>query len=153
MPTVKDILDRKPRDVAKIDVSATVHDAAALMNQRKIGALVVTRGDNVVGIFTERDVLMRVVACRADPDTTRVEEVMTSPVACCRTTTSIEECRSVMTSKRIRHLPVVRGGLIVSMLSIRDLMRVDMERMDEEIKFLHAYLYQVPPKGSSERSS
>ena len=46
-----------------------------------------------------------------------------------------------------------RGGLIVSMLSIRDLMRVDMERMDEEIKFLHAYLYQVPPKGSSERSS
>ncbi len=141
MPTVKDILDRKPRDVAKIDADATVQDAAALMNQLKIGALVVTRGENVVGIFTERDVLMRVVACRADPDTTRVEQVMTSPIACCRSTTTIDECRAVMTSKRIRHLPVVEENRLMGMISSGDILAHEAAASRETIQYLHEYLY------------
>ena len=141
MPTVKDILERKPNDVAQIAAEATVHAAAKLMNQLKIGALVVTRGDTVVGIFTERDVLTRVVARRADPAATRIEEVMTTPIACCQTSTTLEECRAVMTSKRIRHLPVVEENRLLGMISSGDILAHEAATHKETIQYLHEYLY------------
>ena len=106
MPTAQDILANKSTEVAIIGEEATVMEAAKIMSDRRIGSLVVGRREKVVGIFTERDVLNRVVAQHLDPQTTFVKDVMTTPVACCQPTTKLAECRGVMTEKRIRPMTV-----------------------------------------------
>lgn len=141
MPAAQTILDRKGTDVATVDQDTTVLDAAKLMNERRIGALVVTSGDRVVGIFTERDILNRVVAVDKPPGTTRVSEVMTSPMACCRRNTKLAECKAVMTAKRIRHLPVVENGRLYGMISSGDILWSDSVDQQATIEYLQEYLY------------
>jgi CBS domain-containing protein len=141
MTTVSDILAKKGTAVASIGRDSTVLDAAHAMNERRIGALVVTEGDSVVGIFTERDVLTRVVAPQRDPATTRVAEVMTASVACCRPDTRLEECRTVMTDRRIRHLPVVDEGRLVGIITSGDVLASEMAAKNETIEYLHAYVH------------
>jgi len=141
MSSAESILSRKGTDVATIDREATVLDAAKMMNARRIGALVVTGGDNVVGIFTERDVLNRVVAVGKPADKVKVGEVMTSPMACCRRDTKLAECRAVMTAKRIRHLPVVESGKLYGIISIGDLMASEVADQQQTIEYMHQYLY------------
>lgn len=141
MPNAQSILDRKGTDVATIDRAASVLDAARLMNQRRIGALVVTSGDNVVGIFTERDILNRVVAAEKAPADTQVSDVMSSPMACCHRETPLSECRSIMTTKRIRHLPVVEEGKLYGLISSGDLLATEVAHQQTTIEYLHEYLY------------
>jgi len=141
MHTVGQILQKKGSSVASIDANATVLDAAKLMNERRIGALVITRGENVVGIFTERDILNRVVAAGRPAAETRVHDVMTSPIACCRRDTTDTECRSVMRGKRIRHLPVVEDGRLLGIISIGDIIEDQDAQKQETIQYLHEYLY------------
>ena len=141
MPSAKLILDRKGSDVATIDQKATVLDAAKLMNQRRIGALVVTNGDRVVGIFTERYILNRIVAAGKEPKATPVGEVMTSPMACCRRDTRLAECKAVMTDKRIRHLPVVEDGKLYGMISSGDILATESDDRQATIEYLEEYLY------------
>src|SRR5436309_1385471 len=102
MATVRDMLAKKGSDVITIAPSETVLRAAELMNDRGIGGLVVAERGRPVGIFTERDILRRVVAQQRDPTTTRVADAMTSPVIACAPETSVEECAAMMTAKRIR---------------------------------------------------
>ncbi len=142
MPTAQDIITKKPKDVAIIDEEATVMEAAKIMSDRHIGSLVVGRLDNVVGIFTERDVLNRVVARHCDPSETIVKDVMTTPVACCQPTTKVAECRSVMTKKRIRHLPVVEDNRLVGMISSGDILAMENEEQQQTIEYMHEYLYE-----------
>ena len=141
MKTVADLLARKSSGVASVDRHATVVEAARLMNARKIGSLVVTEGDRVVGIFTERDVLNRVVAAGRDPVKSRVGDLMTTPVACCTSATTLDECRSVMREQRIRHLPVVNDGRLEGIVSIGDLNQYDAVDQEETIRYLNEYLY------------
>ena len=141
MPTAKSILDEKGTDVATVSSESSVLDASKLMNERRIGALVVITGDRVVGIFTERDMLTRIVAAGRTPDGTRVAEVMTSPMACCRRDTSIAECKGVMTSKRIRHLPVVEDGKLYGMISSGDVLAGEVAAQQATIEYLHEYLH------------
>ncbi len=141
MYTVEHILNKKSSPVATVDAEATVLDAAKLMNERHIGALVVTRRDKVVGIFTERDVLNRVVAVQSSPASTFVKDVMTTPVACCRRDTKESECRAVMRRKRIRHLTVVEDDRLVGIISIGDIIEDENAEKDETIHYLHEYLY------------
>ena len=136
------ILNRKGADVATVDRSATVLDAAKLMNGRRIGALVVTSGEHAVGIFTERDLLNRVVAAGKQVGEICVGDVMTSPMACCRRDTPLAECKMVMTDKRIRHLPVVEDGKLFGLISIGDIMAVERADQDATIEYLHEYLYR-----------
>lgn len=143
MAAVEQILDRKGHHVYRVDEEASVLAAARLMNEHRIGALVVTRGEKVVGIFTERDILCRIVAAQRDPASTRVGEVMTSPVACCEPQTTREECRAVMRHRRLRHLPVVRGGTLVGMISIGDLLEAAEQDQEKTIRYLYEYLYAV----------
>ncbi len=142
MPTVQDILAKKSDDVAIIEEEATVKEAAKIMSDRRIGSLVVGRGEKVVGIFTERDVLCRVVALHLDPLETSVKDVMTTPVACCQPTTKLAECRSVMTEKRIRHLPVVEDNRLVGMISSGDILALEDRQQERTIEYLHEYLYE-----------
>ncbi len=141
MNTVQRILNKKSGDVATIEAGSTVLDAARLMNERRIGALVVTSGEKVVGIFTERDILNRVVAAERPPAQTSVKEVMSAPVAVCRRETTEAECRTVMRGNRIRHLPVVEDDRLVGIISIGDIIEEESAEKDETISWLHEYLY------------
>ncbi len=141
MPSVDHILTKKGREVVRIDQDATVLEAARLMNERHIGALVVTRSDKVVGIFTERDVLNRIVAKQRNPAETRVQEVMTAPVACCASSTTRAECRAVMKNRRIRHLPVVDDGRLMGMVSIGDILEDEGAEQEETIRYLYEYMH------------
>jgi CBS domain-containing protein len=112
------------------------------MNDHKVGAVVVADEGRLVGMFTERDVLRRVVGERRDPVTTLVGAVMTSEVVCCTPETSIEEARGAMKNRRIRHLPVVDGeGHLMGMISIGDLNAYHVNSQEQTIHLLHEYLY------------
>lgn len=142
MATVKDILARKGTQVRSIGPGATVLQAAQTMNEHKIGALVVLEDDHIVGMFTERDVLRRVVGEERAPATTAVADVMTAEVACCTPQTSIEEARTAMKDRRIRHLPVVDGeGHLLGLVSIGDLNAFEAASREETIFWMHEYLY------------
>ena len=142
MATVRDILQKKGGQVHTIEPMASVLDATKYMNRHKIGALVVQAGDRIVGIFTERDVLMRVVADERNPSRTLVEEVMTSEIACCGLDTDFEEVSAVMKNRRIRHLPVVDAdGRLQGLVSIGDLNAFDADGKETTIHFLSEYIH------------
>lgn len=141
METVEELLAKKPARVMNVGAEATVLEAAKLMNHHRIGALVVTRGEEVVGIFTERDILNRIVAEQRDAAKVAVRDVMTTPVACCTRATTLDECRSVMTNKRIRHLPVVEDNKLLGMVSSGDILAQQSAQQQETIRYLHDYLY------------
>jgi CBS domain-containing protein len=142
MSTVKDILAIKGPKVVSVGPDATVFNAALVMNEHRIGALVVRRGDEVVGMFTERDVLQRVLAQQLDPAHTRVEEVMSREVVCCTPETPLDEVRSAFKNRRIRHLPVVDGERhLAGMVSIGDLNAYESAAQEQTIHLLHEYLY------------
>jgi CBS domain-containing protein len=143
MATVQAVLDRKGGQVVTIAVADLVLAAATLMNERSIGGLVVMDGDRVVGMFTERDILRRVVAAQRDPTSTTVGEVMTTPVAYCRRDTRLEECRAVMTERRIRHLPVVDERGVCGIVTIGDLMAHEVTDHEATIQYLNEYIFGV----------
>src|SRR5215471_19285379 len=121
MPTVQDVLAVKGTMVHSIAPTATVLEATQKMNTHKLGALLVMHEGQVAGIFTERDVLRRVVAEQRDPSRCTVAEVMTSDVICCQPDDDLDEISSVMQQKRVRHVPVCDGnGRIMGMISIGD---------------------------------
>ncbi|HUI26974.1 MAG TPA: CBS domain-containing protein [Candidatus Kryptonia bacterium] len=122
-----------------------VSQAVRVMTDSNVGIVAVLEGDRLVGVFSERDVVRRVAAKGLDPSTSRVGDVMTRDLVICDESEEYRAAMRMMDQANIRHLPVVRDGRLVSMLSVRDLMRVDMQRMGDELKFLHEYLYTVPP--------
>ena len=120
-----------------------VIDAAMMMNTRHIGSILVLDDDrHVLGVFTERDVMRRIVAEHRDPDTTRLAEVMTSPVACAQPNTTTDEMRAVMREKRIRHIPVVDedDDRVVGMISIGDLNQAEINTQVQTIRYLQQYI-------------
>ena len=143
MGTVRDILTRKGSQVFSIGPNASVLDAALLMNEHMVGSLVVIDDDRgVVGMFTERDVLRRVVGEQRDPATTRVAEVMSHEVACATPATTIEEARGAMKNRRIRHLPLVDGDRrLLGLISIGDLNAHEATSQEQTIHLLQEYLY------------
>jgi CBS domain-containing protein len=120
MDTVFDLLHAKDRRVIATAPAATIRQATRLMNDHAIGSLLVTSGNRLVGIFTERDVLRRVVAEGRSPDSTTVAEVMTSDVVCCTPESSVEEVADLMRRRRVRHVPVLAGDEVVGLVSIGD---------------------------------
>jgi CBS domain-containing protein len=142
MATVRDILRGKGIHVLSVSPQASVLDAAMLMNERKIGSLAVLRGEQLIGIITERDILQRVVVPRRDPGTTPVEEVMTTEVVCCKPHTPLDEARGVMKNRRIRHLPVLdEDRQLCGMVSIGDLNAWDTHDHEVTIHVLEEYIH------------
>ena len=143
MATVSVILNEKrPGPVLTAERSETVLSATQRMNEFSVGSLIVTDDGRLCGIFTERDVLRRVVAEQRNPAETLVGAVMTTQVACCSGDTSIEEVRAIMKSHRVRHLPVVdsAGGLI-GIVSIGDLNAHLSNDREVTLHFLNEYLH------------
>ena len=142
MPRVSLLLDRKGTDVTTIEPSARVIDAATLMNRRRIGALVVVDAGRVVGMFTERDVLRRVVAERLDPAAVSVGEVMTRDVVWCSPDDGLEQARKLFMQRRVRHLPIIdEAGHLAGLISIGDLNAHDLTGTKVHVQALEAYLY------------
>ncbi len=136
---IKDVIrDREPYSVRD---TATVMDAAEFMSSRKIGAVCVLDDDGrLLGIFSERDVLNRVVIPRRDPSTVKIREVMSELRAVIRCDETPHDALERMERVGTRHLPVVDGDRWVGMLSMRDLMRVELSEQGDEIKLLHEYI-------------
>lgn len=143
MATVHDVLDSKPSNrVLTISPAASVLDAVEKMNELKVGGLVVMEDGQVLGIFTERDVLRRVVGEMKKPSTTSINEVMTRDVVCVSPDTEIDEVSSLMKDHRIRHVPVcdpVRG--LVGMISIGDVNAFHAGHREATIHYLNEYIY------------
>ena len=140
--TVKNILADKGGHVWSVGPGATVLDAALLMNEHKIGALLVMEGGQLAGIFTERDVLRRVVGEARNPASTPVADVMSREVICCSPEMTLEEARGVMKNRRIRHLPVMEGDdHLLGLVSIGDLNAHQEHAQERHIHLLNEYLY------------
>jgi CBS domain-containing protein len=139
------MLARKGNSVVSITADRSVLEAARLMNEQGIGGLVVVEDDDLVGVFTERDVLRRVVAERRDPEQTKVGEVMTSNVITCSPGTSLEECRAVMTGKRVRHLPVMGTEGLLGIVTIGDLLALEVAEGRDTISQLQSYVFDTRP--------
>ena len=123
MQTVRDILKAKGTDVWRVEPDATVFDALKRMAEKEVGALVVMQGEQVVGLISERDYARKIILHGRASPTTLVKEIMTTPVVYIHRDQAIEECMSLMTEKRIRHLPVLEGGKLVGIISIGDIVK------------------------------
>jgi len=142
MTTARDLLDQKKSGgVVTVPPDATVKDAARLMHDRRIGALVVAEGEALRGIFTERDVLWRVVAQGLDAAATRVRDVMTAEVIVVRPDRDVDEIETIMRDHRIRHLPVAGDHGLVGMLSIGDLNAFRADADHQKVEYLTEYIY------------
>lgn len=143
MGTVNDILNQKQRrQLVATRPNETVLAATRLMDEQGVGSLLVTEDDSIVGIFTERDVLRRVVAEERLPATVFVGEVMTTDVACCTLESSIDEVQNMFRQYRVRHLPVIdQEGDIQGILSMGDVNAYHASHQEVTIHFLNEYLY------------
>jgi len=142
MAGVKDILTEKGSHFLSIGDQATVLDAALLMNEHKIGALPVLRDGKIIGMFTERDILQRIVADQKDPSKTRIFEVMTTNLTLCAIDVTIHEAQELMREKRVRHLPIIDDhGKPIGMISIGDLNAWMLVHEKKTVVALQAYLY------------
>jgi CBS domain-containing protein len=144
MAVVRDLIARKGSDVVSIAPSATVLDAAKLMNDRGVGGVVVVDANGaLLGIFTERDILRRVVAAGRAPDTTRVSDVFTRDIVTCGPETQVDECASIMSTRRVRHLPVIDAGRLHGLVTIGDVLAHRLSDQESTIQHLHSYVYDV----------
>jgi CBS domain-containing protein len=110
------------------------------MNERQIGSVLVIERNTLVGIFTERDVLRRIVAEKRDPAATALSDVMTREVAYASGHTTLDEIRRAMRERRIRHMPVLEKKRVMGIISIGDLNKADADRKVETIRYLEQYM-------------
>ncbi len=138
--TIAAILSGKGRDVLSVTAHQTVMEAAALLAQRRIGALPVMDGPSVAGIFSERDVIHALANHGADALALKVGDVMTAPAITVSPADSVIGALSLMTRRRIRHLPVLEGGRIIGVVSIGDLVKYRIDRIEADAAAMRDYI-------------
>ncbi|CUU03376.1 CBS domain-containing protein [Candidatus Thermokryptus mobilis] len=145
MKKVGDIV--KDKTLFFVKSGETVLNVAKFMAEKNIGAVPVLSDDGkLIGIFSERDILKRVVAKGLNPAEVKVDDVMTRELMLALEEESYEECLAKMKKAGIRHLPVVdRENNLIGMVSLRDLMDISLDDKMEKIEMLHAYIYYRPP--------
>lgn len=141
MPSVRDVLADKGEQVHAVSPATTVLQAIHAMNQHKVGAVLVMHEGSVVGIFTERDVLRRVIGVELSPSRITVAEVMTEDVICVDPQTDLDDVASIMKQRKIRHLPVCDDAGLHGMISIGDLNAHHASNQEAHIHFLNEYIY------------
>lgn len=143
MATVQDLLSRKDGGVLECSPSTTVQEAVAMMNDRGTGSVLVVDGGKLTGIFTERDLMRRVVAERLDPGATPLRDVMTTALVTCTTDATIDDCEALMSERRIRHLPVVEGGTVRGVVTTGDLLAHELRDKESTIQQLESFVFYV----------
>jgi CBS domain-containing protein len=140
MKSALDVLNDKGTHVYSIGPDATVLDALRLMAEHEVGALPVLEGDRVVGIVTERDYARKVILLERSSRTTPVRDIMMKRVTYVEPTRSVEECMALMTDKRVRHLPVLKDGRMIGLVSIGDLVKTIIDEQQFIISQLELYI-------------
>jgi CBS domain-containing protein len=125
-------------------MAASVTQAARIMSENQIGAVPVVDGERVAGIFTERDVMSRVVAAGVNPANTPVSAVMSTSLVVADVRDSHDVCLRRMQQARVRHLLVLDNGRLAGVLSLRDLLALELDEKDEAVTLLNAYVHYVP---------
>lgn len=132
------------REMLVVSQTTTVLEAARLMSDRGVGAVPVLTDDRVVGIFTERDVMSRIVAAGLDPVQTPVSAVMTTNLLTADIKEGHEACVRRMQQARIRHLLILDDGKFAGIVSLRDLQAAELDEKDEALNLLNAYVSDIP---------
>ena len=140
MKLVQHLLDRKGRELISIVQDASVFDAIKLMADRGVGSLLVMDSTNLKGIVTERDYARKVIIKGRSSESTQVREIMSIDLITATPQQSVNECMTMMTDKRIRHLPVIAGDEVVGLISIGDLVQAIISDQQEEIEQLGQYI-------------
>lgn len=141
MATARHLLDRKGRAMFSIGPNEPVLEAVRLMAEHHVGALLVMKGEQLVGIVSERDYARKVILKGRSSAETPVSAIMSSPVVTVTLASSVQECMQLMTARHLRHLPVVDGGKVVGMVSIGDLVKAVMEEQKQTIEQLESYIH------------
>lgn len=138
--TIAAILSGKGNEVMTVTTTTSVMQAAAILAERRIGALPVVEGDQVVGIFSERDVIHALQAHGAAALETAVGAAMTAPAITVKPDDSVLGALSLMTRRRIRHLPVVANGALIGFVSIGDLVKYRIDRIEADAAAMRDYI-------------
>jgi CBS domain-containing protein len=142
MRLISDIIAGKP--LIWVDAAENVRDVAKQMTEHNVGAVAVLQGGKLVGLFSERDLMTRVVARELDQATTFVEEVMTREVAVASASEGIDVCLQKMHALNCRHLPVLEEGALIGMISLRDLLQLDNQRAQAKVSLLNELVTWSP---------
>jgi CBS domain-containing protein len=141
MATARHLLDRKGRAIFSIGPDEPVLEAIRMMADHHVGALLVMQANKLLGIVSERDYARKVILKGRSSADTPVSQIMSSPVVTVALTNSVQECMQLMTSRRLRHLPVVEAGEVLGMISIGDLVKAVMEEQKQTIEQLESYIH------------
>jgi CBS domain-containing protein len=142
MKSIKAIIG--DRETVVVGPSSSIAEAARVMAERNIGAVPVVDGDRLAGIFSERDVLTRIVAAGRSPATTSVRDVMSTELVVAEVSETYEACLSKMQQARVRHLIVLDKGRLAGIVSLRDVLAADIDEKTEAITLLNAYVHYIP---------
>jgi len=134
----------KTGSVDHVETKTTVMDAIRYMAQVRRGAVPVIDGERLVGMFSERDLMLRVVLAGKDPQSTPVGDVMTRDLVVAQADSTHTECLAKMLKMRFRHLPVVDGDRLIGLLSVRDLLQTEADQREQEINMLNYYVHYNP---------
>jgi CBS domain-containing protein len=140
MKTVRDIIETKGRDVWSIPPEATVFDALKTMADKNVGALLVLDGEIVAGILSERDYARKVILHGRSSKELKVKEIMSSKVYFVSPEQNIEDCMTLFTNKRVRHLPVLENERLAGVISIGDVVKAIITEQKSTIKHLENYI-------------
>jgi len=140
MSAVSKILDHKGGMVLSVDIAESVFSAINLMAQVNVGAVLVTEGDTISGIFTERDYLQKIALKSLSSKETIMGDVMTKPVISADPDDSVQKCMETMTTCHCRHLPVVKAGKLLGIVSIGDLVKRMLDEKQSEVEQLNQYI-------------
>lgn len=132
------------QEMRYVNKGGTILEVVNYMSEHKIGAVPILDGDRLVGIFSERDLMVRCVAGRLDLEKTKIDDVMTKRVIIMEAPDSYEECLQIMNQERVRHIPVREGDKLIGVVSMRDIMQADVEEKEQKIEILHSYIHYNP---------
>ena len=134
----------KTQDTYQAELGQTVLETVQAMVERNIGAVPVLHNSKLMGIFSERDLMKRVVAENRDPRSTCLAEVMTEDPLTVSMNEDLESCMTLMRRHGFRHVPVCHDGHLVGMVSLRDILLNDLSEKDDEVRMMRAYIHSVP---------
>jgi CBS domain-containing protein len=142
MASVRDLLDSKGTAIYSVGPGDPVLDAIRTMAERHVGALLVMKGSELLGIVSERDYARKVILLGRSSSDTAVSQIMSSPVHTVSPKRSVEDCMRLMTQHRVRHLPVIEGGRVIGVISIGDLVKAVIEDQRQTIEQLEDYIHR-----------
>ncbi len=137
---IRDVIKDKGLEFIAVDSGSTVDLAISKMVDRNIGAILVMEDNNLTGMFTERDVLKCWVSKRESFDKIKISDVMTRDILIAQPDDELNYAMTIMINKKIRHLPVIEDGRVVSVISIRDMVRAQVTNLQAEVHYLRDYI-------------